>query len=437
MQRGDAEERGRRQNEAALPVSGHELADWPSESDASLTVVHRSITVIRMVRSGTRTAESGRFRVGVVMVYCLCGLSIFGCGSQSEMVPLSPGPSEFAGVSYKTVSAVTFAGGRAGSVMVDGYNEGGGEPHVRVRFLPTDGSAMQVFDDHEAVPLQGVLAWLSGTDLIITGTACPQLSLAAATATEGNDLQAICGATRQVVRHLDLDDGTWTVIDDDLAHDRFPLHPSFGDAPFALMGMQLDARIRTDGTIEPLDTSAFPPEASLNSCVGRHGALAHAASWGPENAHLGTFVLKGETWEKVDSKGATRTADAEGAGVSYYCSADGLVAVHVRPNAPQTAPSYELFAVGSDDEATYTAIDPPPTNPTAGGPPLMVDGAGLLLAVDAQDGTTFVLRDGVWHRLDGRSPSDGTVARIVVGDRVNWVAAPNGDTFGGQVSAGS
>lgn len=388
-----------------------------------------------MLRGAAWPAPSSCFCVRVAVSFCLLMLGITGCGSQEESVPQASGPFDFAGIAYKTASAVTFAGGRTGSVMVDGYNDQDGNAHVRVRLAPVDGSAMKTFDDDTAVPLQGVLAWLSGTDLIVTGTACPKLSLAAATESEGDDLQAICGATRQVVRHLDLDDGTWTVIEGDLAHDRFPLHPSFGDAPYAFMGTTLAARILTGGKIEAIDNSVFPSDASATSCVGPHGTLAHAVSSRPDNAGLGTFLLKGKTWEKSGSQDADSTADAEGAGTSYYCTAEGFVVAHLRPNAPQTTPSYEILAIGPDGTTTSTAIDPPPIDPTPGGPPLTVDGAGQLLAFDADVGTTFALQGGTWHRLDGRLPPAGTVTRIVVGHQVNWVAFPRGGTFGGKVSA--
>lgn len=341
-------------------------------------------------------------------------LLVAGCGSEGITATRASGPVDFAGIAFETSTAVTFAGGRAGSVMIDGLNDDGGTAHVRVRFAPADGGGMKIFDDDEAGPLDGIGAWLSGQDLIIAGGACPHWSRAAALkSSDGVDMRAICGEDREVVLRLNLGNGEWTTIDDDLDPAKSPYFSSFGDSPYALAGTNLDARMFPDGRIESLDASALPAaaDASETACVGPNGAMTSAMAANRDNSGLGTFVLEGTKWQKMDSK------EADGFWVSHECTAGGLVMVHVAPDA---SPSYELLALASDGTPTKNEISPPPIATTPRIPVISVDAAGLLLATNPDDGTTYALQDGRWQRLQGSIP-DGVRSKIVLGNQVNWI----------------
>ena len=308
--------------------------------------------------------------------------------------------------------------------MVDGLAHVNGDSQVRVRFAPADGSEMMTFDDSESVPLDGIGAWLSGTDLVVTGMACPHWS---PTAGADSDVEAICGATRQVVLHLDLKEGKWTTVTERLDPQQVPLYPSVGDAPYALLGVHLGARMFPDGRIESLDATALPAGASETPCVGSNGAMAYATSSGADNAGLGTFALKGATWERLDA--GADGEDAPSSWTSHLCTVEGFVLSHV---APESIPSYELVALGPGGSSTRTKIDPPPIDAAPLIPTMSVDAGGLLLATAPGHGATYALRDDGWQPVEGRIP-DGARAQLLIGSHANWISAPD-DTPGGAVA---
>lgn len=361
-----------------------------------------------MAHHGNVGGRAGWRAAGVV------ALLLTGCSSSSVTTPDAGGHPTFAGTHFQTATAVAFARGERGVAMVDGLAADGSGPHARVRFIDARTGERETFDAGASSAIVGPVAWMSGDTLFVTGAACPRWSRAAARQShDGSELDAICGADRQVLLRLDLRAGTWRTVSTDLPSVTFPLHPSRGEATVALLGADLGHRLGTDGRVEALETASLPEGASFTPCVTSRSALTIAWSNGAERTMVGAYVLRGRSWVPTAHEALSTLVQPNVVG----CTSDGLLVKRAVAGASGPGASSTVLLTAEGDRLVLQPVDPPPSATLAG---IVVEAGGTPIARGGPGSSGFALRRGRWVPLDISLPGPAARAQVLVGDRLDW-----------------